>query len=319
MKKLVSILLCLVLCFSVLSLCSCGKDLPLIGICQFAEHPSLDNCYNGFLAGLEEAGLKKDVDFTIDYQTSGADPALSAQIAQNFSAKGAALMCGIATPSAQACFSAAEDKNIPVIFNAVSDPVAAHLDRGNVTGLSDKLPVTAQLALIRLCQPEATTIGIVYTTSEVNSVSAIAEYRAAAPEYGFTIDAIGISASDEVSQAVETLISHNVDCISNLTDNTVVNQLASILDKTDEAGIPVYGSEEEQVKMGCVATAGIDYFALGKQAGLMAAAVLKGEKTCEEMPFVTVTAFSHFVNSTAMAKFGITASPEGATDLAAAN
>ena len=94
-------------------------------------------------------------------------------------------MCGIATNSATACFAAAEDKDIPVIFNAITDPVQAKLDSGNITGVSDKLPVEAQLDLIRKCQPDAATIGIIYTTSEPNSVSAIAEYKEKAGEYGF--------------------------------------------------------------------------------------------------------------------------------------
>ena len=267
------------------SLAACGssgssKDIPVIGISQYGEHPSLDNCREGFLLGLEEAGLKEGVDFTYDYQNAGFDDNIAIQIGQNFSANNVDLMVGIATPSATACFAAAEDKNIPVVFNAITDPVEAKLDSGNVTGVSDKLPVEAQLDLIRTLQPDAKTIGIIYTTSEPNSVSAIREYKEKAPDFGFEIVDIGVTAQSEVTQAADTLISKNVDCISNLTDNNVVGVLASILDKTNEAGIPVYGSEIEQVKIGCVASAGIDYIELGKQAGRLAAKVLKCEATC---------------------------------------
>ena len=214
-------------------------------------------------------------------------------------------MVGIATPSATACFAAAEDKNIPVVFNAITDPVEAKLDSGNVTGVSDKLPVEAQLDLIRTLQPEAKTIGIIYTTSEPNSVSAIREYKEKAPDYGFEIVEIGVTAQAEVTQAADTLISKNVDCISNLTDSNVVGVLASILDKTNEAGIPVYGSEVEQVKIGCVASAGIDYIELGKQAGRLAAKVLTGEATCEELPYETVTEYGIYINSEALAAMNI--------------
>ena len=260
------------------SLAACGssgssKDIPVIGISQYGEHPSLDNCREGFLLGLEEAGLKEGVDFTYDYQNAGFDDNIAIQIGQNFSANNVDLMVGIATPSATACFAAAEDKNIPVVFNAITDPVEAKLDSGNVTGVSDKLPVEAQLDLIRTLQPDAKTIGIIYTTSEPNSVSAIREYKEKAPDFGFEIVDIGVTAQSEVTQAADTLISKNVDCISNLTDNNVVGVLASILDKTNEAGIPVYGSEIEQVKIGCVASAGIDYIELGKQAGRLAACI----------------------------------------------
>ena len=292
------------------SLAACGssgssKDIPVIGISQYGEHPSLDNCREGFLLGLEEAGLKEGVDFTYDYQNAGFDDNIAIQIGQNFSANNVDLMVGIATLSATACFAAAEDKNIPVVFNAITDPVEAKLDSGNVTGVSDKLPVEAQLDLIRTLQPDAKTIGIIYTTSEPNSVSAIREYKEKAPDFGFEIVDIGVTAQSEVTQAADTLISKNVDCISNLTDNNVVGVLASILDKTNEAGIPVYGSEIEQVKIGCVASAGIDYIELGKQAGRLAAKVLKCEATCEELPYETVTEYGIYINSEALAAMSI--------------
>ena len=293
------------------SLAACGssgsgsKDVYSIGISQHGEHPSLDNCREGFLLGLEEAGLKEGEDFTVDYQNAGFDDNIAIQIGQNFSANNVDLMVGIATPSATACFAAAEDKNIPVVFNAITDPVEAKLDSGNVTGVSDKLPVEAQLDLIRTLQPEAKTIGIIYTTSEPNSVSAIREYKEKAPDYGFEIVEIGVTAQAEVTQAADTLISKKVDCISNLTDNNVVGVLASILDKTNEAGIPVYGSEVEQVKIGCVASAGIDYIELGKQAGRLAAKVLTGEATCEELPYETVTEYGIYINSEALAAMNI--------------
>ena len=277
----------------------------LIGINQYGQHASLDNCRIGFLQGLEEAGLKEGVDFEVDYQNAGFDDNVNAQIGDAFSAEDVDLMVGIATPSAVACFNAAEDKDIPVIFTAITDPVQAKLDSGNVTGTSDKLPVEAQLDLIRQLQPNAKTIGIIYTTSEPNSVSAIAEYQEKAGDYGFTIDAIGVTAQAEVTQAADTLIAHKVDCISNLTDNNVVGVLAAILEKTNDAGIPIYGSEVEQVKLGCVAAAGIDYIQLGKQTGQMAAKVLRGEAACQDLPYETISEYGIYVNSEALDAMGI--------------
>ena len=313
MKRIITAAVAIGTVLTSLIFASCGKQeseekksVPVIGISQYGEHPSLDNCRTGFIDGLKEAGLTEGTDFEIDYQNAGFDDNIATQIAQNFSAKNVALMCGIATNSATACFAAAEDKNIPVIFNAITDPVKAKLDSGNVTGVSDKLPVEAQLDLIRKLQPEAKTIGIVYTTSEPNSVSAIEEYKEKAGNYGFEIDDIGVTAQSEVTQAIDTLISRDVDAISNLTDNNVVGVLASVLDKTNEAGIPVYGSEVEQVKGGCVASAGIDYVELGKQAGKMAAKFLRGEAKCTDMPFETVTEYGIYVNSSALSEMNIT-------------
>ena len=278
----------------------------LIGISQYGQHGSLDNCREGFLQGLEEAGLKEGVDFEVDYRNADFDDTMTTQIGDAFSAEDVDLMVGIATNSAVACFNAAEDKDIPVIFTAITDPVGAHLDSGNITGTSDALPVAGQLELIRALQPDADTVGIIYTTSEPNSVSTIAEYEAKAGDYGFTINAVGVTAQAEVTQAADTLISQGVDCISNLTDNNVVGVLGSILEKTDEAGIPVYGSEVEQVKLGCVAGAGLDYVQLGIQTGKMAAKVLTGETTCEDLPYETIENYGLYINSDSLSALGIT-------------
>ena len=276
-----------------------------IGLLQYGQHASLDNCREGFLQGLEEAGLVEGVDYVVDYQNSGFDDAMGTQIAGKFSSDGVDMMVGVATPSAVACYAAAEEKDIPVMYVAVNDPTAAGLASGNVTGTSDALPVDAQMQLIRALQPDAKTIGILYTTSEPNSVSTIAEYQAKAADYGFTIDAVGVTAQSEVTQAADTLISHNVDCFSNLTDNNVVGVLSAILEKTNEAGIPVYGSEIEQVKIGCAASAGIDYVKLGAQTGAMAAKVIRGEASCAEIPFETVTEYSTYVNADVLNAMGM--------------
>ncbi len=309
-------LLCTALSLSlVLALAACGDssggdtasgEVPIIGINQYGSHGSLDNCREGFLQGLQEAGLVEGTDYTIDYQNANFDTNLATQIAQAFSAEDAALMVGIATPSATACYAAAEDKDIPVVFTAITDPVGAKLDSGNITGTSDVLPVQGQLELIRAIQPEAKTIGIVYTTSEPNSVYSIGIYEDLAADYGFTIEAIGVTAQSEVTQAVDTLISQGVDCISNLTDNNVVGVLGSILEKTNEVGIPVYGSEIEQVELGCVAGAGLDYVQLGIQTGKMAAQILTGEATCEDLPYETIENYGLYVNSNALAAMGLT-------------
>ena len=301
MKKMLSILIAIM----ILTVSAAAAAVPTIGINQYGEHASLDNCRLGFIQGLIDVGLVEGEDFEIAYQNAVFDNAIATQIGQSFSATNVAIMCAIATPSATACYAAAEDKDIPVVFTAITDPIEAGLVDGNITGTSDKLPVAAQLELIRALQPEAKTIGILYTTSEPNSVSAIAEYEAVAPEYGFEIVAIGVSAQSEVTQAADTLISQKVDCFSNLTDNNVVGVLPSILEKTDEAGIPVYGSEVEQVKLGCVASAGIDYFQLGRQTGAMAAKILSGEVSAYDMPYETITEYGIYINSAALAQFGI--------------
>ena len=277
----------------------------LIGISQYGQHGSLDNCREGFLQGLEEAGLKEGVDFEVDYRNADFDDTMTTQIGDAFSAEDVDLMVGIATNSAVACFNAAEDKDIPVIFTAITDPVGAKLDSGNITGTSDVLPVAAQLELIRALQPEARSIGIVYSTSEANSLYSLGVYEELAASYDFTIESVGVTAQSEVTQAIDTLIGRGVDCFSNLTDNTVVGVLGAILEKTDEAGIPVYGSEIEQMKNGCVAGAGIDYVKLGIQTGKMAAKVLTGEATCADLPYEIIEDYDLYLNTDSLDAMGI--------------
>lgn len=215
-----------------------------IGIGQFAEHGSLDNCRTGFIEGLAEAGLVEGDNLTVIYQNAQADMGVTQQIAAQFAAKPVDLMVGIATPMAQACYNAAGD--IPTIFTAVSDPVSAGFADadgkavGEVTGTSDALPVAAQLATIRAMLPDAKKIGILYTTSEVNSLSTIETYKSLAPDYGFEIVESGISTAADIPLALDALLG-KVDCLTNLTDNTVVSALALVLDKANAAGKPVFG------------------------------------------------------------------------------
>ena len=282
-----------------------------IGISQFAEHGSLDNCREGFLEGLKSAGIEEGVNLTVEYQNSQADTGTASTIADNFVSKNVNLICAIATPSAMSAYNSCLDSEIPVVYTAVSDPVGAGLadeegnSVGNITGTSDKLPVEEQLKMIRDLMPDAKKIGILYTTSEANSVSTIKEYKELAENYDFEIVDSGINTVADVEMAAKDLAS-KVDCISNLTDNTVVSSLATILDKANAANIPVFGSEIEQVKLGCLAAEGLDYVALGKQTGKMAAKVLKGEKKASEMPFETITEAGLYLNTKVAENLGIT-------------
>jgi putative ABC transport system substrate-binding protein len=311
MKKLIAVILVAVLAMGILVGCGAKENGKVtIGIGQFAEHGSLDNCREGFLAGLAGAGYKEGENLEVVFENAQADGGTAAQIATNFVSNKVDLICAIATPMAQSAFGAAKDANIPVIFTAVTDPVAAELAKadgtpnGNTTGTSDKLPVQKQLEMIRAILPDAKSIGIIYCTSEVNSVSAIEEYKAAAADYGFEIVESGIATTADIPLAADNLL-ERVDCINNLTDNTVVSSLPVILEKAAAKKIPVFGSEVEQVKIGCLATVGLDYFDLGKQTGAMAAQVLKGEKKASEINFQVIEEASFYGNNAVAANLGI--------------
>ena len=279
-----------------------AKESYTIGIEQFAEHGSLDNCREGFLQGLEEEGIKEGDNLKVETKNAAADMGTAGQISDSFVSDKVDLICAIATPCAASAYNSCMNTDIPVVYTAVSDPVTAQLANedgssvGNITGSSDILPVKEQLKMIREMMPDAKKIGILYTTSEANSCSTIEEYKKLAGDYGFEIVDTGINTSADIEIAATDLVS-KVDCLCNLTDNTVVNALQTVLDKANGAGIPVFGSEIEQVKSGCVASMGIDYIALGKQTGEMAAKILKGESKAEEMPYEVCSGASLYVNT----------------------
>ena len=298
-----------------------GSETYTIGIGQFAEHGSLDNCREGFLKGLADEGLEEGKNLTVMYENAQADGGTASQIVNNFLSKKADLICAIATPMAQAAYGEAKKSEVPVIFTAVTDPVAAALAKedgtpaGEVTGTSDKLPVEKQLEMIRKILPDAKSIGILYSTSEVNSETAIKEYKAAAANYGFEIVEGPVTSTADIPLATDNILS-KVDCLNNLTDNTVVSSLPLILDKAGKKNIPVFGSEVEQVKIGCLAAMGLDYVDLGRQTGVMAAKVLKGEAKASELNFEVIKDAAFYGNTKVAETLGITL-PNDLTDSAA--
>lgn len=287
-----------------------GEPQYTVGISQFAEHGSLDNCVEGFVEGLAEAGLVEGENLTIDFQNAQADMGTAGQISSTFVNGKVDMIVGVATPTAQSAYNAAMDTDIPVIFTAVTDPIAAELAGvdgmpvGEITGTSDQLAIEAQLKMMREILPEATKLGILYTTSEVNSVTAIEEYEVLVGAYGFELVTKGITSVAEVAIAAQDLLSQ-VDCVTNLTDNTVVSALPTVIALANEASVPVFGSEVEQVKLGCLAAEGLDYLALGRQTGAMAAKILKGEEKASEMMYETIAESQLCVNTAVAEQLGV--------------
>lgn len=296
-----------------------AKQEYTIGISQFAVHGSLDNCREGFLAGLAEEGIVEGENLKVEYVNAQTDAGTAAMTADNFVSKKVDLICAIATPSAMTAYNATMNTDIPVIYTAVSDPVEAGLANedgtpvGNVTGTSDALAIDAQLQMIREILPDATKIGIIYTTSEANSISTVASYKELAGKYGFEIVDTGVTAMSEVALAAADIVG-KVDCITNLTDNTVVSALQTVLEEANKKNIPVFGSEVEQVKAGCVASMGLEYYELGKQTGKMAAKVLKGEAKASDMKYEIISEPSLYVNIAAAEKISLVLPANYATD-----
>ncbi len=325
--KLTSLILTAALALSGLTACSGGSaadgnttggdtaggdasngDTYKVGVIQYGSHPSLDNCYQGVEEALKASDIADKIE--IDLQNGNMDSATCDTIAKNMAAKQYDMIIAIATPAATSAYAAAANTDIPVIFCAVSDPVTAGLvddmaaPGGNCTGTSDVLDFNAQIDLIKALQPDVKNIGVLYTTSEANSVSHLAKFKEIAGEKGVEVVEQGVQGAADVPQAAASLVT-KVDCINNFTDNNVVNNLTVVLEQANGAGIPVYGSEVEQVSNGCIASISIDYVALGKVTGDMGVRVLKGEDA-GTIPVGQITDGTPVVNTEVMEKFGIT-------------
>lgn len=319
MKKIIAVMLAVIM---MLAFAGCGEtqneknSVLKIGIIQYMSHPSLDNCYNGVISALESSGLQ----YTVDYQIGSGNSADSdcTNFAKNMVAANYDMIIAIATPAAKSAFAATDDTEIPVIFCAVSDPVAAGLVESMdapgylCTGTSDVLDLEAQVALIKAMQPEVKSIGILYTSSEDNSITNLKNFKAICDKEGIEVVATAVQGASDIPSAAEELAS-KVDCINNFTDNNVVNNLSVVLTAADKYGIPVYGSEEEQVINGCLASVSIDYVALGKVTGEMAISVLKGEDA-STMAVKTITEATPVINSSVLKKLGLS-TPEGYSEV----
>lgn len=299
MKKNFSILIILTV-FLVLVSSLAGAQEYRIGISQFVEHPALDSAREGFIEGLAEEGFtEENIEFI--EQNAQADFATAQSIAQQFKSNNLDLILAIATPNAQAAANIITDT--PVLFTAVTDPVEAgivesmEVPGGNMTGTTDMNPVAQQIELIKEFIPEITDLGILYNPGEINSVVQVDLVKETAAEMGINLHEATVSNSSEVSLAASSLVG-DVDAVYVPTDNIIVSALPSVLNITNQNNIPVFASENGQVRQGSIATLGIDYKLLGIQTGKMAARILNGAETAE-MPVESSDQLKLYLNTKA--------------------
>lgn len=248
-----------------------------IGIIQIAEHNALDEAKRGFIEGLKELGLDDEVEF-LDKNAQGQFPN-AVSIANSFVDEKVDLIYAIATPSAQAAKQVVDGK-IPMVFSAVTDPVEAGLIESfekvgaNVTGVSDAAPIKEQLELFGQIDPNIKKIGILYSTSEVNSEIQIEQVKKIAPELHLEVEVVGVSAISEINAAMDVLLS-NSDAIYMITDNLVSSSAELVANKALEAKKIIVCAEENLLSAGSLITKSASYFNMGKQCAIMAHKVLE--------------------------------------------
>lgn len=318
MKKIVKIVSVL-LALSLLAVCfaACSESKPTIGIIQFGSHGSLNNCYDGIIKGLEENGIDLSK-YNVELLNSNFDPSLSQTQANKLVNEKAKVIIAIATPSAIAAANAAETAGIPVVYCAVTDPSTMANYKG-VTGASDIPNFEKQLEVVTAFMGKSNLkIGVMYSTDESSSPIQVSSLKEAAKKYaGMEILDSAVADITTIDTKTNELIERGAECFINLLDNTIVGKLeTNILPITNAKKIPVFGSEIEQVKVGCVASASIDYINVGKLSGKSAAQILNGTDV-KDIPVATIREPENFYNSKVCATLGLTVpTTVSATDVA---
>ncbi len=284
-----------------------AADEKSVAVTAIVEHPALDAVRDGVQAALKEAGYEAGKNLKWQYQSAQGNTGTAAQIARKFVGDKPDAIVAIATPSAQAVV--ASTKTVPVVFSAVTDPVAAKLvpswepSKNNVTGVSDLLALDKQMDLVKQVVPNAKRVGMVYNPGEANSAVVVKELKALLPKLGMTLVEAAAPRSVDVSSAGRSLVGM-VGVIYTNTDNNVVSAYESLVKVGQDAKIPLVASDTDSVKRGAVAALGINYRDLGEQTGRMVVRILKGEKP-GDMKTEVSTKMELFVNPGAAEKQGV--------------
>ena len=248
-----------------------------IGICNYVDDASLNQINENIQSRLEELGAENGVSFSIDYQNPNGDPAVMNQIISSFQANKVNLMVGIATPVAVAMQAATEDTGIPVVFSAVSDPMAENValvdslehPGGNITGTSDYLDTNSIMDLIFAVNPDVKKIGFLYDVGQDSSATPIAHAKEYLDAKGIAyVERTGTNAA-EVMQAAQALAADGVDAVFTPTDNTIMKSYLGIYEIFVDAGIPHYTGADSFALNGAFLGYGVDYANLGRETADM--------------------------------------------------
>jgi len=299
------------------SACAPKEEVYKIGVTQIVTHPSLDLIRQGFMKSMAEEGFVEGENIEYDYLTPEGDMSTAATIAQKFSTGKVDLIYSIDTPVSQACVKSTEGTDIPVVFGAVTDPVAAGLVSireaprpENVTGVSDMITLddmNRQLDMILAIVPQAQKLGNIYNAGEVNSVTTAEKLGEVCLSRNIDVVEVTVSTTADVKTAAQSLIDRKVDAVFVGNDNTVIAGLAGLLTVCEENKIPVFPSDIESVERGAVAAFAYDSEGCGKIGGRLAARILQGQKA-SEIPVEQVERYIS-VNLSAAQRIGITIPP----------
>ena len=298
-KRILSLTLILMLILAGAAL----SETVRVAVVQPLTHTSLNQIRDTIVAGLEASGI----DFEIVTKNAEGDSSALSTILENVKNDGVDILVPIATNTAQSAKMVFDDAGVPVVFAAVSDPVAAGLtgdDCGFITGVSNNIPAAEIVNLISDFQPDYKLIGFLSTSSETNSVSTINAAKAYCDQNAIAYEEVSIANLSELQTAVETLISKGVDALYTGNDNSIASAMSTYIDVAYEYGIPVYCGADSMVADGGFATIGVDYVQLGGQVADIVVRIANGEQP-EDIPYETLADYARFVNLQAADRIGM--------------
>lgn len=305
-KQLLAVLLVigLFLIYSLKGQTNAKDEVIDIGIVQYVEHPALNDARLGLIESLDESGI----DYEIHYQNAQGESSNAITISQKFVRDEIDLIYAIGTPAAQAAKQVTSE--IPILFSAVTDPVESGLvdswERvgGNITGTSDRADIKEQLKMFTKLDPSIKDIGILYSTSESNSLIQVEEAQAEAEDLGLSIKASGVSNINDLNKSMVSLLS-KVDALYIISDNMVASSIEMVSNALIERNMISVSAEESQVAGGILITESHSYYELGKQTGNLALDILLSGQDISELPVYLAELKNLTVNSDTLDKLDI--------------
>lgn len=285
----------------------------IVMITQILEHPALTAVRKGVIESLAKNGYDPSTTLDLYYENAHGNVTTAAQIAQKFAGSNPDVVVAISTPSAQSMVAAARER-FPVVFAAVTDPLAAKIVKSlekpglPVTGVIDRAPFEAQLALVKAILKDKKRLGIVYNSGEINSVTALRILNEQAKLLGLEIVEGNASKSAEVGSTVQSII-HKVDAIFIPNDNTVVSSVDAVIKACTEMRIPLFAADITLVEKGVMAVTGYDYAEMGRKAGQLVVSILQGQDP-RQLPVVAPSKPSLYINKKVAGKIGIDLPPD---------
>ena len=255
-----------------------------VAIIKQLDHASLDEIANAVAARLDEIAAEKGVTITYEITSGQGDQSVLKQLSDQAIADGVNAIIPIATTAAQVAALSAEDTQTPVVYAAISDPAAAKLTGIDyVTGTSDALNTAFILDMMLAQNPDVKKVGLLYSLSEPNSATPIADAKAYLDDKGIEYVEQTANTNDEVVAAAAALTAAKVDAIFTPTDNVIMAAELAIYEDLAAAGIPHYTGADSFVRNGAFATCGVNYTDLGKRtADLAYQAITEGMDGMED-------------------------------------